>query len=168
MASGNKTYPDMEKIMSSFVSVALAVLICFLPTGKTFAHTFQDEDQSDTTIATTEIIGSSSAAYVKGITSMRARSLVGVALSMLSLVIGWRARKRSSAGNSGRNGARIALFLGGIAMVLSVIHLNLTGGAVFGSGSGKAGAILALILSLVGIWFGATVFRQKNSNDSIF
>jgi hypothetical protein len=152
----------MEKIISSFLAGAFVVLICLLTMGKTFAHTFQDEDQSEAP-RTANSTDNSSDNYVKGITLMRGRSLVGIGLGLLSVVIGWRARKRSSEGigKGGRNGAKIALLMGGIALVLSVIHLNISAGAVFGSGSGRAGAIFALILSLVGIGLSGMVFRQK-------
>jgi hypothetical protein len=153
----------MEKIISFILSAGLVLAFCFLTTEKTFSQTFQDEYKSDTTTVTTKSEGGSSYTYVKGITPMRARSLVSVALGLTSLVIGWRARKRTAAsiGNQGRNDAIVALSLGAIAIVLSIIHLIITAGAVFGSGSGKAGAIFALVLSLIGMTLSGLVLRRK-------
>lgn len=107
----------------------------------------------------------SSHAYVKGITAMRARSLVGVALSLSCLIIGLKARKRSSAGMviKGRKSAMVSIILGAIAFVISVLHLMITSGAVFGSGSGKAGAIVAISLSLLGISFSTMGLRQRKA-----
>lgn len=74
--------------------------------------------------------------YVRGITAARAIGLVELALGIASIVIGLGARKRakSGIGNKGQKGARVALLLGSIAIVISVIHLSITTGAVFGSG----------------------------------
>lgn len=109
---------------------------------------------------------------VTGITAGRARSLVGAVIALVSLIMGWRAKVRSNAtnvsgaGNSGnkRIQAIIALSLGGIAIILSVIHLSTSAGAVFGSGSGKAGAIVALVLALAGVALSALALRPKRGN----
>ena len=154
----------MKKIISFILSRGLIIAFCFLATEKTFSQTSQDGHKSDTTVSETIVSDSgSSYTYVKGITPMRARSLVGVALGLTSLVIGRRARSRAGAGveTKGRNGAKVALSLGAIAIVLSIIHLNITAGAMFGSGSGKAGAIFALVLSLIGLTLSGLVLRQK-------
>lgn len=155
----------MEKIISFILSVGLVIIFSFLTTEKIFPQTFQDKHTSDTTTVITRSDGDSSDTPVKGITPMRARSLIGVVLGLASLVIGLIARRRAikSMGSKGRNGAIAALSMGAIAVVLSIIHLGITAGAVFGSGSGKAGAIFALILSLVGIIFSGLVLRHKKS-----
>lgn len=152
----------MKKYISFIRLVSLVLAFVFFATERALSQTPQDAHKSDTTSATTTD-GGSSYTYVKGITPMRSRSLAGVALGLISLVIGWRARKRATAGigNKGRNGAIAALSLGAIAMVLSIIHLNITAGAVFGSGSGKAGAIFAMVLSLIGVALSGLVLRQK-------
>ena len=107
----------------------------------------------------------SSQPYVKGITPGRAKSLVGVALGLISLVIGWRAKARSTAGkgNRGRNGAIIGISLGIIAIVLSIIHLYTSASSAFGSGGGKAGALVAVALSLIGISLSAFVLRRHKA-----
>jgi len=153
----------MKKIISFIFSICLAATLCFSPIEKTFAETFHDEHTSDTTTNVTNSDRGSTDRYVKGMTPMRARALVGVALGLIALVVGWMARKRATAGigNKGRNGAIVALSLGAISVVLSVIHLSVTAGAVFGSGSGKAGAIFALALSLIGITFSVSALRKR-------
>ena len=99
---------------------------------------------------------------VKGITTGRARALVGVAVGLVSLVTGWRVKLRSSRGTGNeRTGAIVALGLGLIGIVLSVVHLSITAGAVFGSGSGKAGAIFGLALGLLGMTLGALSLRSR-------
>src|SRR5690349_12349304 len=80
--------------------------------------------------------------YVTGITSGRARSLIGVVFGLTSLIIGLKGKTRK------RKWVITALALGLIAVMLSVVHLlNLTGG--FGTGGGKAGAIVALALGFL-------------------
>lgn len=146
----------MGKVISSILSGGLVIAFFLFATEKTFSQISQDDQVADTT-------KSGKSSYVKGITPMRARALVGGVLGLASLIIGWRARKRAAAGigNKGKNGAIVALLLGAISFVLSIIHLIITSGAVFGSGSGKAGAIFALVLSLIGMTLGGLVLRQK-------
>lgn len=98
--------------------------------------------------------------YVKGITPGRARSLVGGVLALLGVVIGWRARRRS---DNGRKWTVIAFALGCVAIVLSVVHLaNNTGG--FGTGGGKAGAIVAIVLGAAGVVTSIITLRSKRQS----
>ena len=104
-----------------------------------------------------------------GITSGRARSLVAVAVGLISLVIGGLALRRSTrriGTGSGRVGAIVALVLGLIGIVLSVVHL--AGSTGFGTGGGRAGAIVALVLGLIGMSLGGLALarsRRSRSND---
>ena len=99
--------------------------------------------------------------YVTGITSGRAKSLIGVVAGLSSMIIGWRIKRRSVAGGSGwRPWALAALALGLVAAVVSVLHLANTSGG-FGTGGGKAGAIVALILGLLGTSFSGIALRTK-------
>ena len=109
---------------------------------------------------------------VTGITAGRARSLAGGVIALISLIIGWRANSinRSSPGNNGNNTnkrtqAIIALSLGGIAIILSLVHLSTSAGAVLGSGSGKAGAFVALVLALIGMALGGLALRPKRERN---
>jgi hypothetical protein len=43
------------------------------------------------------------------------------------------------------------------------VHLCTSAGAVFGSGSGKAGAIVALLLALIGVTLGMLAFRSRQN-----
>jgi len=96
--------------------------------------------------------------YVKGITAGRARALVGVIIGLISLIIGVRIKNYYR-----RTPAIISIFLGFTAIILGVIHLSISAGAVFGSGSGKAGAIGSLVLGLLGITFSGLSIRKKNA-----
>ena len=78
-------------------------------------------------------------------TTGRVRSLVGVAIALIGLVIGVIAWRRAKTGN-GRIGAAIALVLGLIGLVLSVLHIAASTG--FGTGGGRAGAIVSLVLAV--------------------
>jgi hypothetical protein len=142
----------MKKYIPYLLSALLIIGFSFLTTEKSFS-------QMDTSSQATS---GGNSTYVKGITPGRARALVGVACGLISLIIGWRAKVRSKAGigNKGRNGAIVALSLGAIALVLSIIHLSVSAGAVFGSGSGKAGAIFGLLLGLVGTTLGGLALRS--------
>ena len=90
------------------------------------------------------------------ITSGRARSLVAVAVGLISVVIGVLARTRSVR----RSGSIAALVLGLIGMILSVVHLGMSTGG-FGTGSGRAGAIVALVLGLIGTSLGASALARS-------
>ena len=91
------------------------------------------------------------------ITTGRARSLVGGVVGLISVVVGGLALARS-----GRSAAIGAVMLGLLGMILSIIHLaTFTGG--FGTGSGRAGAIIALVLSLIGISLGGLASARARS-----
>lgn len=60
-----------------------------------------------------------------------------------------------------RTQAIISLSLGGIAIILSVVHLSTSASAVLGSGSGKAGAIVTLIPALIGMALSGLALRPK-------
>ncbi|MDO6433644.1 DUF6223 family protein [Flavitalea sp. BT771] len=133
----------MKKHFAYLLLIGLIVAFIFLLPGEVFS-------QADST-------------YVKGITTGRARALIGVAVGLVSFGIGWRAKGRQNKGTGDvRTGAILALVLGLIGIVLSAIHLSVTAGAVFGSGSGKAGAIFAFVPNLIGIALGASVLRKIN------
>lgn len=146
------------KYLSIIVSSCLVTFFCAFLSEDTWA---QDSETVSSVSPTSH--ERSSSTPVKGITAMRARSLVGGVLGLISLVIGWRARNRAlkGIGNKGRKGAVVALSLGAVALLLSLFHLSLSAGAVFGSGSGKAGAIVALVLSLIGITLSIWTLRHK-------
>jgi Family of unknown function (DUF6223) len=95
--------------------------------------------------------------YVRGITLARAIGLVELALGLSSLIIATRAKKRSA-----KKGAKTSLALGLGAVVFGVIHFFITAGAVFGSGSGKAGAIIAFIMGLIGVILAFLTLRPRN------
>lgn len=97
-----------------------------------------------------------SSSTVTGITSGRAKSLVGGVFGLASFIIGWKAKARK------RRWVITALTLGVIAILLGVIHLvNVTGG--FGTGGGKAGAIVAVALGLVGCLLNLNALRIKRA-----
>ena len=94
------------------------------------------------------------------ITSGRARSLVAVAVGLISVIIGGLARARSV----GRAAPIVALVSGLICVVLSVVHLGMSTGG-FGTGSGRAGAIVALVLGLIGICLSALALARSHRTD---
>ena len=133
----------MRNVISFILPALLTIAVFLFTTHKAYSQT----DESD--------------AYVTGITSARARSLIGVAFGLVSLIIGWRVKRRSAFGTSTlRSWAITALVLGLVALVLSIIHLaNVNGG--FGTGGGKAGAIVALILGVIGTSLSGMALRSK-------
>ena len=100
-----------------------------------------------------------------GITSGRARSLVGVAVGLISLIIGGLALARAGRRGSGngRVGAMVGLVLGLIGVVLSVVHL--AGSTGFGTGGGRAGAIVALVLGLAGMSLGGLAMARSRRSS---
>jgi len=99
--------------------------------------------------------------YVKGITPARAFALGTAVVGILSVVIGWRAKASVAAGRPNRSLSITAIVIASIVITISVVHLaSLTGG--FGSGGGKAGAIGALVMGIIGGSLGAfALWRAK-------
>lgn len=144
-------------LLSVWLIVGFTFLVC------TSAFSQANKTESAGTVETT----ADGSSQVSGITTGRARALVGAVAGLICLGVGWRAKIRSSAGNNNvRIGAMVALVLGLIGIVLSVVHLSTSAGAVFGSGSGKAGAIVALVLNLIGMTLGWLALRQRNERSA--
>ncbi len=143
----------MRNVISFMLPALLSIAVILFATANAFSKTGQDANVTATSGETE--------AYVTGITSARAKSLIGVAAGLISLVMAWRVKRRAPVGaRTARPLAITALVLGVIALVLSVTHLaNVTGG--FGTGGGKAGAIVALILGLIGASISGMVLRSK-------
>ncbi len=140
--------------MGKHVFYLLLILISstfFLPLQNVFSQTRQAENS----VVDNNASGLTDKPYKKGITTGRAKSLLGGVIGLASLIIGWRA-KRLAKNNSdrARSSAMVALVLGSTGIILSLIHLAATSGAVFGSGSGKAGAIVGIVLSAIGLVLG--------------
>ena len=99
------------------------------------------------------------------ITAGRARALATVAVGLVSAVIGALAwlRSRGSLGNgNGRIMALVAMVLGLIGVVASVMHL--AGSTGFGTGGGRLGAIVTLVLGVIGtILGGLTSFPARRA-----
>jgi len=128
--------------------LSTCIIICFfLLTEKSFSQTSQNSDGTFT--------------YVKGITSGRAKALATVALGLISLLLAWRAKIRFTKNNSNRNGLVTAFILSLLTIILSAVHLSTSAGAEFGSGSGKAGAIMAVLLGLAGAALSGLALRKK-------
>jgi hypothetical protein len=129
-----------------------------LPVGQIFS-------QESTAVASVSPENEVSDAYVSGLTSARARSVVGGVIGLVSLVIGWRSRLRQKAGHvRSRIWPKVGLALAGITIVLSVIHLGNNKGE-FGSGGGKAGAIVAFVFGIVGVTLNGLVLRSASETS---
>jgi hypothetical protein len=145
----------MKNSISYRIAIWLILTFSVLTMGHTFSQTGQENgaraagSKTDTT-------------YVTGLTAARARSLVGVAIGLISLIIGWRVKNRRPVQAGNRTWTIMALTLGLVAIILSVVHLSgNTGG--FGTGGGKAGAIVALILGLAGAGMNGLALRSKGT-----
>jgi hypothetical protein len=146
----------MKKHIALGLAAWLVIAFTFFVPEKAFSHVDQKTKDSATT---SPRAGST---YISGMTTGRARALAGVAVGLISLVIGWRARARSAAGiGNVRTAAILALVLGFIGIILCVLHLSVSAGAVFGSGSGKAGAIVGSVPSLIGMTLGWLALTKK-------
>jgi hypothetical protein len=151
----------MRKYFPYILSAWIVISLSVSATQNASSQTNQNVSKSSTVRSETTITDGNSS-YVKGITTGRAKSLIGAAAGVISLVTGWRTKACSNKGTgSGRTAAVVALSLGLIGIVVSILHLSTSAGAVFGSGSGKAGAIVALLLSLIGMTLSIMTLRQK-------
>jgi hypothetical protein len=106
--------------------------------------------------------GTTDTPYAKGLTQGRAKSLVGVVVGLASMVIGLRSRRKSAtATNRALSWPAAGLGLGIVALILSIIHIANTDGG-FGTGGGKAGAIVAFVLGLAGaVLCSVALHRRK-------
>ena len=95
-------------------------------------------------------------------TTGRARATGAAAVGLISMVIGalaLRATRRRGTGNA-RAIAIVALVLGLISIVYSVVHLGTSTGG-FGTGGGRAGAIVGLVLGLIGMIHGGLALARS-------
>jgi hypothetical protein len=103
---------------------------------------------------------------VTGITSGRAAALLPVGLGLISVIIGWIALSRSRAQiRNARSTSIIAFSLGLIATILSVLHLIRTSESTIGTGSGRLGAIVALVVGTIGIFLAARAHASSTKNN---
>ncbi|MGJ7032317.1 DUF6223 family protein [Niabella hirudinis] len=135
------------------ISACLFIVFMFGSTEKAFSQTNQPEDKMELTDST-NTTSRKDANYVKGITTPRAIAMTEWLLGLTSVIFGWRAKKQPT-----KKRAKTAIVFGLFAIILSIVHLAVTSGAVFGSGSGKAGSILALLFGLVGVTLGGRTLR---------
>jgi hypothetical protein len=144
----------MKKYIPFILPACLILVFSFFPTEEIFSQTDYNGNKMDTasSVGATSDVDSP---VPSGITPGRARSLVGAALGLISLILGWRAAGRPG---KGRSLAIAALVLGLICIILSIVHLVTTVGGL-GTGGGKAGAIVALVLGLVGMILGGLALR---------
>src|SRR4051794_25928859 len=126
----------MKKTVSCFILIAFTIALSAFSAGDAFSQT------DSATVHTDE---KNTGAYVSGLTPARVKSLIGVAFGLTSLIIGWRFRTKSGTNQRRTKRWTLAGLVSGIlAVVLSVVHLAVNTGA-FGTGGGKAGAIVALV-----------------------
>jgi hypothetical protein len=102
------------------------------------------------------------------ITTGRLTSIMIAVVGVISVIIGRQALVRINRRiGSGRPKAIAALVMGGTGILASGLHLALSSGG-FGTGSGKAGSIVALVISIIGTAFSwlALVRSQQVAGES--
>jgi len=144
----------MKKTIALALSTFILIGLTFLTPEKALAQPVPKENRIETTDNASQ--GEGAPTYVKGITKGRSMSIIAGVAGLVSIVIGWRAKARRA-----KKGAIIALLLGLGCIFFSIVHLSTSAGAVFGSGSGKAGAIVALFLGITGAWLSVRAFRAS-------
>mgnify|MGYP007051632944 CR=1 FL=1 len=94
------------------------------------------------------------------ITSGRLWSIISGLAGLISIIIGRMVLVRSRTGE-GRNLCFVSLALGLLCVISSGIHLLLTTGG-FGTGSGRAGAIVAMVVGLTGTLLSVMALGRLN------
>jgi hypothetical protein len=95
------------------------------------------------------------------VTTGRLWSIVAGLLGLTGLIIGIVALMRVSRNvNSAQRIGTIALVLASAGILLSIIHLARTTGG-FGTGKGRAGAIVAIVIGLIGIIFSRLAITRS-------
>jgi hypothetical protein len=103
-----------------------------------------------------------------GITSGRLESILAAVAGIISIVIGRSALRSINHNSSAKQKSMISLALGLICIIASGIHLVHSYSANFGTGSGKAGAIVALVLGVTGMVLGGLALsRSMRRNPKI-
>jgi Family of unknown function (DUF6223) len=97
---------------------------------------------------------------VSGMTSGRSATILPLLLGLSSIFIVFSARYNLAYGTK-RNKSLIAIVAGLISMVLAGIHLANASGA-FGTGSGRLGAIVALLLAGIGVICAVIILSRNN------
>jgi Family of unknown function (DUF6223) len=98
---------------------------------------------------------------VSGMTSGRAATILPMLLGLISVIIVFTTRYNlANQYIAKRNKALVAIVAGLISIVLAGIHLTQAQGA-FGTGSGKLGAIVALLLAGIGVMFGVIILSRN-------
>jgi len=99
------------------------------------------------------------------LTSGRLASLAILFIGMVSVVIGYKSKKRfanPALANNNSKGPVLALILGLLCVILSVIHL--ADATDFGTGGGKAGSIVAVLAGSIGVFLASvTLYRMRNN-----
>ncbi|HEY1870019.1 MAG TPA: DUF6223 family protein [Chitinophagaceae bacterium] len=116
-------------------------------------------------------VSKSAPSTVYGLTSKRQFALVALGLALISVILGWRAFRKSASRTNvhkRKNGPIVAIVSGLMAVISGVLNLAAaTGGP--GSGNGVLGSAQALILGLIGIILGALAmirFRRTNHRNN--
>ncbi|MCF3108142.1 DUF6223 family protein [Niabella sp. CC-SYL272] len=141
------------KVILRVIPACLFMVFIVGSTVKVFSQTNQPEDKMNLTNDSSKT-AHKAANYVKGLTAPRAIALAEGLLGLMSIISGWRAKKRPT-----KKSAKTAILFGLLAIIFGIVHLAITSGAVFGSGSGKAGSIFALLLGLIGVMLGGRILR---------
>jgi len=102
------------------------------------------------------------------VTAARVWATAAALLGLIGIVIGVRARARSSRriGNSGRRGAVAALVLGLTAVVVGALNLAVADGGP-GTGNGVIGGAAAVVLGLVAAVLGGLVVARSRRTRSV-
>ena len=112
-------------------------------------------------------VSKSAPSTVYGLTAKRQFALVALGFGLLSVIFGWRTFRKSASHTSilnGKNWAIVAIVIGLIAVIGSVLNLATANGGP-GSGNGVLGSAQALVLGLTGMLLGGLAivrFRRKN------
>jgi hypothetical protein len=96
-----------------------------------------------------------------GLTSGRLVSILTGVAGIVGIVAGARSLKNSPARNSSRRVAFMAIVIGSFCSVMSFIHFEASKGG-FGTGSGKAGAIVGFFVGLTAITLGTVSVSRRN------
>lgn len=92
-------------------------------------------------------------------TQARARALVWMVIGLISVVLGVIALRSRAGAKAGRVASIVALILGLIGTVVSILHISASTG--IGTGGGRAGAIIGLVLALIGVVLGGLALTIK-------
>lgn len=100
-----------------------------------------------------------------GLTPGRLTSIIAGLVALTSIITGGLALRSSAGADFKKRVGTWSIVMGSLSTLLSLAHLAMATGG-FGTGSGKAGAIVAIVLGVTGVLLGSRALSRARRSKS--